>query len=222
MHLHDSASTLRLGARLAKARDAVVLVHGRGSSAASIAGLAELFPGDETAILVPEATGNTWYPERFLVPPAQNEPWLSSALGVIDCLVDEAAAAGIPPERIGLAGFSQGACLVLEYALRHPRRHAFVAGFSGALLGPTDTPRTAADLGRTPVLLACAESDAHIPLEHVEHSVAVFAACNADLTKLIFPGSAHTIFPEAGAWLRERAAALASRPGLIAPAAPGG
>jgi phospholipase/carboxylesterase len=221
MHLHDSASTLRLGARLAKARDAVVLVHGRGSSAAAIAGLAEIFPGDETAFLVPEATGNTWYPERFFVPPAQNEPWLSSALGVIDCLVDEAIAAGIPPERIGLAGFSQGACLVLEYALRHPRRHAFVAGLSGALIGPTETPRPAVDLGRTPVLLACAERDAHIPLEHVEHSAAVFASCNADLTKLLFAGSAHTVFPESVAWLRERGAAPAAQPGGAAPAASG-
>jgi phospholipase/carboxylesterase len=221
MHLHDSASTLRLGARLAKAHGAVVLVHGRGSSAADIAGLAGTFPGEGIAFLAPEATGHTWYPERFLAPPALNEPWLSSALGVIDRLVDEAVAAGIPHERVGLAGFSQGACLVLEYALRHPRRHAFVAGLSGALIGPTDTPRSAADLARTPVLLGCAERDAHIPLEHVEHSAAVFAACNADVTKLLFPGAAHTVFPEEAAWLREKAAALAGQPGTGVPAASG-
>jgi len=219
MHLHDSASTLRLGARLAKARGAVILVHGRGSSASDIAGLAEAFPGEGIAFLAPEATGNTWYPERFFVPPARNEPWLSSALGVIDRLVDEAVAAGIPHDRIGLAGFSQGGCLALEYAVRRPRRHAFVAGLSGALIGPTDTPRTAVDLGRTPVLLGCAERDAHIPLEHVEHSAAFFAACNADLTKHIFPGAMHTVFPSEIAWLREQAAALAGQPGAIAPAA---
>ena len=216
MHLHDSASTLRLGARLAKARGAVILIHGRGSSASDIAGLAEAFPGDGVALLAPEATGHTWYPERFFVPPARNEPWLSSALGVIDCLVDEAIAAGIPPERIGLAGFSQGGCLALEYAVRHPRRHAFVAGLSGALIGPTDTPRAAVDLGRTPVLLGCAERDAHIPLEHVEHSAAFLAACNADVTKHLFAGAAHGVFPEEIAWLREQAAVLAGQP---APAA---
>lgn len=208
MHLHDTAHALRFGAPLAKARGAVILVHGRGSSAADIAGLADVFPAGGLAFLAPEATGNTWYPQRFLAPPAQNEPWLSSALGVIGRLVGEAAAAGIPHERIGLVGFSQGACLVLEHAARFPRRYSFVAGLSGALVGPTDTPRTAVDLKQTPVLLACAERDAHIPREHVEHSAAAFSAFNADVTKHIFPGSAHTVFPEEIAWLRERVQVL--------------
>lgn len=206
MHLHDVSNTLRFGVPLAQARGAVILVHGRGSSADDIAGLARALPADGLAFLAPEATGNTWYPQRFLAPPEQNEPWLSSALDVVERLVAEALAAGIEPERIGLVGFSQGACLVLEHVARFPRRYGFVAGLSGALIGPTHTPRMAVDLGQMPVLLGCAERDGHIPLEHVEHSAAAFVAFNADVTKQIFPGSAHTVFPEEIAWLRDRVA----------------
>jgi phospholipase/carboxylesterase len=208
MPLHDTTHALRFGAPLTKANGVVILVHGRGSSADDIAGLAKAFGSAQLAYVAPEAANNSWYPHRFLVPPAQNEPWLSSALSVIDTLVAEAHTAGIPYERIGLVGFSQGACLALEYSARHPRRYAFVAGLSGALIGPTAAPRDAVDLRRTPVLIACAEADAHIPLEHVEHSAAALAAFNADVTKRVFPGSAHTVFPEEVTWLQKQATSL--------------
>lgn len=213
MHLHDATHTLRLGLPLAQARGAVILLHGRGSSADDIAGLVRAFDpatASHLAFLAPEAADNSWYPRRFLVPPAQNEPWLSSALAVIDTLVAEALAAGIPSERIALVGFSQGACLSLEYVSRHPRRYAFVAGLSGALIGPTDTPRDCVDLQNTPVLLGCADHDAHIPLEHVEHSATALAAFNADVAKQIYPGSAHTVFQPEIDWLRAHSARLAA------------
>lgn len=208
MHLHDATHTHRLGPALSKARGVVILLHGRGSSPDDLGGLARLFAAPGVACFLPEAAGTTWYPHRFLVPPAQNEPWLSSALALIDTLVAEILAAGIPSERIALAGFSQGACLTLEYASRHPRRYAFVAGLSGALIGPTDTARDCVDLQGTPILVACAEHDAHIPLEHVEHSATVLEAFNAAVTKQIFPGSSHTVFAEEVEWLRKHAPAL--------------
>lgn len=119
-------------------------------------------------------------------------------------LVGEAHAAGLPFERIAFAGFSQGACLALEYAARHPRRYGFVAGLSGALIGPLDTVRGAIDLQQTPVLVACAENDAHIPLDHVLHSAATLSRLGAAVTKQLFPGSAHTVFPDELAWLRQQ------------------
>ena len=200
---HDPANALRLGPPLTEARGVLLLLHGRGSSADDIARLADIIdlPAGVTC-LAPQATGHSWYPQRFLVPPAQNEPWLSSALATIDTLVREALAAGIPAERIALAGFSQGACLALEYAARNPRRHAFVAALSGALIGPIDTIRDCGDLRRTPILVACADRDAHIPIEHVEHSAAALATLNADVTKQVFPGSAHTVFPAEIDWLK--------------------
>lgn len=209
--MHNAANTLRLGPALSGARGTLILLHGRGSSARDIAGLADFFDATDLAILVPQAADHTWYPHRFLVPPAQNEPALTSALTVIDTLVRESLSAGLASERIALAGFSQGACLAFEYAARHPRRYAFVAGLSGALIGPTDTLRACGDLERTPVLVACSEHDAHIPREHVEHSAAVLSALNADVTRHIFPGDSHTLFPEEIDWLRTQTSAL-SRP----------
>ncbi|HSY53115.1 MAG TPA: dienelactone hydrolase family protein [Opitutaceae bacterium] len=209
-HLHDIKDTARFGQPLSRATGAVILVHGRGSSPHDIAGLADVFPGAGLAFLAPAATGGTWYPQRFLAPLERNEPWLSSALNVIDQLVAEVLAAGIAPEKIGLAGFSQGACLVLEYAARHPRRHGFVAGLSGALIGPPDTPRPGGNLHGTPVLLGCAELDAHIPIDYVEGSAEIFSQLGAVVTKLVFPGAAHTVFPAEIDWLKQHAPAASS------------
>jgi phospholipase/carboxylesterase len=207
MQLHDSAHTLHFGAPLKNAPGAVILLHGRGSSADQIASLANAFKNNALAFLAPNANGGAWYPQRFFVPLAHNEPWLTSALGVVDKLVGDMHAAGIPYGRIGLAGFSQGACLSLEYAARQPRRYGFVAALSGALIGPLDTSRKPADFMQTPTLVACAENDAHIPLEFVEKSAATLSSFNAAVTKQIFRGSAHTVFPEEVAWLREQVAA---------------
>lgn len=204
MRLHDAKETFWFGADPARARGAVILIHGRGGSAEDIAGLADGLPQENIAFAAPRALQGTWYPDRFFVPPDHNEPWLSSGLEVIGGLVGRLLEAGIPPERIGLGGFSQGACLSLEYAFRHPRRYGFVAGLSGALIGPLKTVRSGVDLLKTPVLLGCAREDAYIPLPHVEESDRVFSAANAELTKLIFSGHDHTVFPEEMDWIRQQ------------------
>jgi phospholipase/carboxylesterase len=204
MKTHTLSDTLRFGPPLASAERAVILLHGRGSSPEDIAGLSRVLPSDSVSFLAPAAENGTWYPERFFVPLDRNEPWLSDAIGVIDSLVEEARAAGIASERIGLIGFSQGGCLALEYAFRHPHRYAFIAGLSGALIGPLETPRKKVDLQSTPVLVACAERDPHIPLEHVEQTARFMTQFGAQVTKQIFPGGAHTVFPDEIAWLKQQ------------------
>jgi phospholipase/carboxylesterase len=204
MNLHDPSHTLRRGKPLEKAGGVLILIHGRGAPAEDIAGLANYLPADNLAVLAPSARQNTWYPNRFFVPLEENEPWLSSGLALVGSLVGEALAAGIPGERIGIAGFSQGGCLALEYAVRHPRRFGFVAGMSSALIGPAGIHRTAADLLETPVLLACADHDPHIPLPYVEESAGILSRCNATFTKQIFRGYDHTVFPEEIEWLAAR------------------
>ena len=196
--------TLRFGRPLPEAKGALILIHGRGSSPEDMAGLADALDADAFACLAPAAEGGTWYPQRFLAPLSQNEPWLSSALKSIDDLVHEVVAAGMSPERIGLIGFSQGACLALEHVVSAGRRYAFVAGLSGALIGPLETSRLARSLGGLPVLLGCAEDDAHIPRRFVEHSATVLAAMDAAVTKHIFPGAAHTIFPQEVDWINRQ------------------
>ena len=206
--MHTTNDTLRLGRALADARGALILIHGRGSSPEDIVGLIDVFNADDLAILAPATAGGSWYPQRFFVPPEQNEPSLSHALNTLAALVQEVTAAGIPTERVGLIGFSQGACLALEHTVRAGHRHGFTAALSGALIGPINTPRPTRDLHGTPILLGCAELDAHIPLEHVEHSADVLIDMNADVTKQIYPGSAHTVFPQEIAWLNQQLAQL--------------
>lgn len=207
--MHTANDTVRFGQPLHQAKGALILIHGRGSSPEDVAGLADALDVDDLALLAPAAEGNVWYPQRFFAPLAQNEPWLSGALATVETVVQEITTAGIAPERIGLIGFSQGACLALEHAAQSGRRYGFVAGLSGALIGPLNTSRAKADLRRTPILLGCAEQDAHIPLEFVEQSASSLEAMNADVTKQIYRGAAHTVFPQEITWLNQQLAAFA-------------
>src|SRR6187549_3472596 len=113
-----------------KARLVVVLVHGRGASAESIFTLADQFEIADVAYVAPEAADHTWYPYSFLAPMEQNEPKLSSALHLLEGVMDDVMRRGIPSNRIALVGFSQGACLTLEFAARHAQRYAAIAGLS--------------------------------------------------------------------------------------------
>lgn len=204
MSIHQISNTLRFGTPLKEARGAVILVHGRGASAEDIAGLADVLPQEGMAFFAPDATQGTWYPQRFFMPLAMNEPWLSSGLALLHELVQEITAAGVPLGRIGLAGFSQGGCLALEYLVRHPAGLGFVAGMSSALIGPEGTGRPVVDLASVPVLVACSERDPHIPLEFVKSSVQTLKGLGAQVTSHIFPGGDHTVFQEEVDWVSGR------------------
>jgi predicted esterase len=178
----------------ASARLTVILVHGRGASAADILGLAGEIAAADIAYVAPDAPGRTWYPYSFLAPFEQNEPQLTAALNTLDTIVTQLAAQNVPPQRLALAGFSQGACLSLEYAARHARRYAAVIAFSGGLIGPPGTPRRyPGSFDGTPVFLGCSDVDPHIPLERVEESADVLRAMGAAVEARIYPGMAHTI-----------------------------
>lgn len=186
--------TRRAGIEPARAKAAVVLIHGRGATAEGILDLADAFDVPGVAYVAPQAATRTWYPHSFLAPLAANEPALSQALATIDRVVQDIVREGVTEERIILAGFSQGACLALEYAARHARRWGGVAAFSGGLIGPDGTPRDyAGDLAGTPVFLGCSDVDAHIPLDRVHTSADVLARLGGSVTKRIYPGMGHTI-----------------------------
>jgi predicted esterase len=197
--LHDRQHVIRGGAPITEARAALILLHGRGASAEDIYSLGEAAAADtpEVALIAPQAADNTWYPQRFLVPTARNEPYLSSALGVIANLVAELSENRIRYDRVIIAGFSQGACLALEYAARKPRRYGGIVGLSGAIIGsPGSTRRPTGSLDSTPVYLGCDENDAHIPLASVEESAAFLTSIGAQVTKTIFKGLGHTVNAE--------------------------
>lgn len=181
------------GESLAKARAAMILVHGRGATAADImtVGAELMHPG--FAYLAPQAEGNAWYPHPFTAPLEANEPYLSAALGVIENLLARVEGT-IPAQRVILLGFSQGACLTLEFAARHARRYGGVVGLSGGLIGPTDTPRDyAGSFDGTPVFLGCSDIDPHIPKERVIETGEVFKRMGANVTVRLYPGMGHTV-----------------------------
>jgi phospholipase/carboxylesterase len=185
---------LAAGEPLSAARAAMVMVHGRGATAESILALADAFDQAGFAYLAPQATGGTWYPNSFLAPIASNEPWLSSALAVVANVCDRVGAVGLPPERTILFGFSQGACLVLEFAARHARRYGGLAGLSGGLIGPDGTPRDyPGSLDGSPVFLGCSDVDVHIPKARVLHTAAVLRQLGGSVTDRLYPGMGHTV-----------------------------
>ena len=196
---HLGQPVLVAGAPLDDARAAIVLVHGRGGSAEDMLGLAEALGdvGDDVALVAPQAAQQTWYPQRFMQPLAENEPWLSSALATLDRVTAHVASVGIPPERTVLVGFSQGACLALEWSARHARRRGGVAALSGGLIGPDGTPRDyAGSLDGTPVFLGCSDRDPHIPERRVRESAEVMQRLGADVDVRIYPGMPHTVNQE--------------------------
>ena len=185
------------GQSLAAADRALIMVHGRGASAEDILSLADHLPVKGYALLAPEATGHSWYPYSFLAPPAQNQPWLGSALDLLGTVVDDIVAAGIAKEKIFFLGFSQGACLTLEFAARKAARYGGVAAFTGGLIGDkVYTENYKGDFGGMPVFIGTGDHDPHVPLQRVEATTALLRGMHADVTERVYPGRPHTILAE--------------------------
>lgn len=201
---HAGQPVLQAGVDLAGARAAMVMLHGRGASAADILSLAELFERDGIAYLAPEAANNAWYPYPFLAPVERNQPYLSSALRVVAGLLARIGEEGTPAERVVILGFSQGACLGLEFAARNPRRYGGVVALSGGLIGAEIKPEDySGSLEGTPVFLGCSDVDPHIPLRRVNESTAVMTKLGGEVTERIYPGMGHSINEDEVAHVRE-------------------
>ncbi len=177
-----------------QARLTVLLLHGRGDSADGILGLAHALAVPDVAFVAPEAAGHTWYPLSFMSPIAQNEPALTSALRRVGALLASLGEQGIGPERVVLMGFSQGACLSLEFAARNPRRYGGVVALSGGLIGPRGGLQDyAGSFDGTPVFIGCSDTDAHIPVDRVRESAEVYRRLGAVVDERIYRALGHTV-----------------------------
>jgi predicted esterase len=191
---HQGQPVRHSGEPLTRAIAAMVMVHGRGGAADDILRLSEELAVPGFAYLAPQAAGNTWYPFSFLSPIEQNEPGISSGLGAIADVLASIERAGISLERTMLLGFSQGACLSLEFTARATRRYGSVAGLSGGLIGPDGTPRSySGSLADTPIFLGCSDVDPHIPAPRVIETAAVLRRLGGQVDMRIYPGMGHTI-----------------------------
>lgn len=191
---HEGQPIVTAGLPLDDAQAAMILVHGRGATARSILELVPDLHHPRFAYLAPAAANHTWYPFSFLADTAQNEPGLSSGLHVLDRLVTDLVERGIARDHIFLLGFSQGACLSGEFAVRHADRYGGVILFSGGLIGPPGTTwNYDGSFKGTPVFVGCSDIDPHIPKARVEESAGVFERMGAEITTRIYPGMGHTV-----------------------------
>ena len=191
---HAGETPIRVGASPEEAAAALILVHGRGARAEDIVGIAEAIDSRELSITAPQATGHTWYPQSFMAPVEANEPGRSSGLAVLEAIVGELTGSGISTDRIVLAGFSQGACLTLEYVARHPRRYGGVVGLTGGLIGPPGSlGGYRGSLEGTPILLSSGDPDPHVPWSRVEETAEILEGLGAEVELQRYPGRAHTI-----------------------------
>lgn len=173
------------------------MLHGRGGTARNIISLASDFNLTDFAILAPQATNQSWYPYSFMAPVEENQPALDSALEMIGQTVEDIIATGIPADKIYFAGFSQGACLTLEYIARNAQRFGGAVAFTGGLVGEgLVTSNYKGDFAATPILITTGDPDPHVPLSRVEESVSVLKNLGAEVTLKVFKGRPHTILRE--------------------------
>jgi phospholipase/carboxylesterase len=182
------------GKKIPGAKNVLIMLHGRGGSAEDILSLASYLPVEDFALIAPQATNHTWYPYSFMTPPALNEPWLSSALALVKEIVQDLIQQGYKSEQIYFLGFSQGACLTLEFVARNAVKYGGVVAFTGGLIGDKiNEENYTGDFAGTPVFIGSSDPDPHVPVERVHASTAVLKKMNAVVTEKIYPGMGHTI-----------------------------
>ena len=182
------------GKNLEDAEKALIMIHGRGANANDILSVADYLNVNDFALLAPQATNNTWYPYSFMAPASQNEPWLVSSLNLIKDLLNEITEKGIASENIYFLGFSQGACLTLEFVARNAEKYGGVVAFTGGLIGDTiHTKNYTGDFNKTPIFIGSSNPDPHVPVERVYETAKVLKNMNAIVTQKLYNDMGHTI-----------------------------
>lgn len=208
--IHQHQPVYTGGAALHDAQAAVILLHGRGGTAQNILELAAQLPQDRIAYLAPQAAHRTWYPNSGFLPLEANEPYVSSAFQAVADVLARIVGAGIPADKIALGGFSQGACLAVEFVARHPRRYGGVFVLSGALMGPPDLPRQyAGSLDGTPVFVGGADQDSWVTEQQLRLTGRVLQDLGASVQVEVQPGAEHTVRPSELHYVRDMLAGLA-------------
>jgi phospholipase/carboxylesterase len=191
---HLGQPVLRSGAPLESCRAAALLFHGRGRTPDEMIGLAARMAVPGVAYLVPTADGNTWYPYSFLEPLERNQPALAHALAAYAALVADLLGRGVERRRLVLIGFSQGACLTAEYAVRHAGRYGGVALFTGGLIGPPGTRwEYPGGFDGTPIFLGGSTTDAFVPLARMRESAAIFRGLGAQVIEQFYDQDGHAV-----------------------------
>jgi predicted esterase len=192
MNHHSAQPVLTAGAPLADCRAAAILIHGRGRTPDEMIALVDQFAVPGVAYVAPTAADRSWYPQSFLAPIEQNEPFLSDALAVYAEQVAALQAAGVPTQKIVLVGFSQGACLTAEFAFRNPAPYGGIVLFTGGLIGPQGvTWASEGTFAGAPVFIGGADNDPFVPAWRMRETATVFRSLDAEVVEHIYPSSDH-------------------------------
>jgi len=184
------------GKPLAEAEIAIILLHGRGGSASDILSLVPMLEVGNAAFLAPQADNNSWYPQSFIRPVHENEPWLSAAISMLDQIVSDIVQSGLMETKIFFIGFSQGACLSLEYISRKGQKFGGIGALSGGLIGENiELSRYKSGLAVTPVFIGSSDPDPYIPADRVRSSAKVLEELGANVLLKIYTNMGHTITP---------------------------
>jgi phospholipase/carboxylesterase len=196
--MHNHNFYIQTGKPLYEAQKVMIMVHGRGANAQGILSLQDQLEVSDFGIIAPQATNNSWYPQSFLMPKSTNEPWLSSGLSVLKSLIQKLQIEHkLKTEQIYMLGFSQGACLVLEFVAQNAARYGGIFCLSGGLIGPDGTTRNyKGKLEQTPIFLGCSSNDSHIPRHRVEESARVLTMMGANVVSKLYPNMSHTIIDD--------------------------
>src|SRR4051794_14272930 len=182
------------GKSLKETNKALIMIHGRGATAEDILSLADYLAVNDYALIAPQATNNTWYPFSFLALPEQNEPWLSSALALLNEIVTDVNSENITTDHIYFAGFSQGACLTLEFVTRNAKKYGGVVAFTGGLIGDKIYPENyKGDFENTPVFIGTSDPDPHVPVERAYATANILQSMHANVTTKVYNNMGHTI-----------------------------
>ncbi|MDR3008900.1 MAG: dienelactone hydrolase family protein [Sphingobacterium sp.] len=182
------------GQNLEQAKKAIIMIHGRGGSAEDILGMSSYLHVDNYALLAPQAENHSWYPYSFIAPAQENEPWLSSAINLIDQTVKLALDKGILAENIYFFGFSQGACLTLEYLARHAQHYGGAVAIIGGVIGEKiNMAPYIGDFAQTPIFLGTSDPDFHVPLERVQDTASILEQMNANVKLVVYQNAGHAI-----------------------------
>lgn len=209
-----AARVLTLEPASGRASHLMVLLHGVGSSAEDLMPLARaLAPAvPDAAVLVPEGfhafegggAGRQWFSVRGVT--EQNRPARVRQAGEeVSRWIDEALAQrGVPPERLVLVGFSQGAILSHWLALHRKPSPLAVVALSGRLAEEAP-PR--AGMTEAQVLLVHGAQDAVIPVSLVDEATRGLEARGARVRVRVLPTLGHAVdgevLREAQGFLRE-------------------
>jgi phospholipase/carboxylesterase len=194
----------RRGLPLNQAKKALILIHGRGATAESILSLSSYLNIADYAILAPQANSNAWYPYGFMQSDKGNFQALESSLKQLEVLVEEVLEFGINSKNIYFLGFSQGACLGLEFAARQATRYGGVVAFTGGLVGEVlDSGKYSGDFGSTPIYIGGSKLDFHVPAKRMKDSAELLKKMGAEVTLRFFDDPEHTIRREELEWVNQ-------------------